>query len=84
MPRVEIVAHVERLVSAFSKEEANIFSDLNRYKDIMNDFLEDSAKEVDLSDSGEIVIRTNSGRTIELPQLSSGVRSQPKCTGPCP
>lgn len=73
-PKLPIVSHIEKDVNSYNKEQTEIFEGITRYKQILNAFFTDSHKILDVSESGEVEIKTTAGRGVNLYQLSSGER----------
>ena len=73
-PKLPIVSHIEQDVNSYNKEQTEIFEGITRYKQILNGFFMDSHKSLDVTEGGDVEIRTSGNREVNLYQLSSGER----------
>lgn len=73
-PKLATISDVEDLVNKFNAYERHIFSQTNRYLDVINSFFVDSGKIMSFTLSGDLVVSLPSGDKGNVYCLSSGER----------
>lgn len=73
-PKLATIRDVEVLVNRFNEEERSLFSDVNRYLDVINSFFQDSGKRVSYNKDGSLSVKLPSGVDGDVYYLSSGER----------
>ena len=73
-PRLQLFYLVEDLVHKFNNNNKNIYKNVNKYIELLNEFFSDSGKDVYFTEDGSLGIKLSTSKPSDFYCLSSGER----------